>query len=621
MVDEKALEIKKPEDIIRYQPEAEKLIQRGLEELQRRLFERFVIRFRGVRGSYPVLGETTSRVGGNTACVEVWAGGHLIIIDAGTGIIDLGKDLMRKYRASGEKEPIVATMLFSHTHYSHIQGFPFFTPAYEDTSVLYMFGPTNFHEDIEEALRRAMLAPTFPVALREIRSLKVMDNIKESQVVILDQGKVPQILNVYPDKKEDSLDAVEIGMLRSYAHPQGGVSLYKISWAGKSMVYASDTESYVGGDTRLIEFARGTDLLIHDAQYTNEEYVTGPKQGWGHSTPEMAIAIAQAAKVKKLVLFHHDPAHDDDTLAEMEKRAQGVFPNTILAYEGLTIELHGTIPEAVYPIVREPSQPFEPGMILIPAGEFLMGSDPSIDKYARAHEHAQDRELPQHTLYLPDYYLSKTPVTNAQYAVFVQATGHRQPEHWAGGKPLRGKEDHPVVNVSWYDAVAYCRWLSEITGKPYCLPSEAEWEKGARGSDGRIYPWGNQWDAERCNSKETHKRDTKPVEAYPQGASPYGLLDMAGNVWEWTRSLFLVGDDPFEYPYDPGDGREVLELKGRQRLFAYRVLRGGAFYLDKRHVRCAFRLGYYPGHRLGYVGFRVAVALGYPLDYEDANHV
>lgn len=301
--------------------------------------DKFIVRFRGVRGSYPVPGETTSRVGGNTACVEVWAGGHLIIIDAGTGIIGLGKELMKKYRASGEKEPIVATMLFSHTHHDHTQGFPFFDPAHEGTSVLYMFGPRTFYEDIEEALSRAMLAPSFPVALAELKSLKVMSNIEESEVVILDRSMDPQLLNVYRDEREDSPDAVEIGLMRSFAHPNGGVSVYKISWAGKSMVYASDTESYIGGDTRLIEFARGTDLLIHDAQYTSQEYVTGPKQGWGHSTPEMAIAIAQAAKVKKLVLFHHDPSHDDDTLAEIERKAQEAFPNTILAYEGLTIKL------------------------------------------------------------------------------------------------------------------------------------------------------------------------------------------------------------------------------------------------------------------------------------------
>lgn len=301
--------------------------------------DKFTVRFRGVRGSYPMPGRTTLRVGGNTSCVEVWAGGHLIIIDAGTGIIGLGKDLMRKYRASGEKEPIVATVLFSHTHHDHTQGFPFFEPAREGSSVLYMFGPKTFYEDIEEALSRAMLAPSFPVALAELKSLKVIGNIEESEVIVLDQGRGPQILNVYRDERECSPRAVEIGVMRSHAHPKGGVSIHKISWAGKSMVHASDTESYVGGDTRLIEFARGTDLLIHDAQYTNREYVTEPKQGWGHSTPEMAIAIAQAAKVKKLVLFHHDPWHDDDTLAEIEKKAQEAFPNTILAYEGLTIEL------------------------------------------------------------------------------------------------------------------------------------------------------------------------------------------------------------------------------------------------------------------------------------------
>jgi len=301
--------------------------------------DKFIVRFRGVRGSYPMPGPATLRVGGNTACVEVWAGGHLIIIDAGTGIIGLGKDLMKKYRASGGKEPIVATVLFSHTHHDHTQGFPFFEPAREGPSVLYMFGPKTFYEDIEEALARAMLAPSFPVALAELKSLKVIGNIEESEIIVLDQGRGPQILNVYRDEREHSPEAVEISVMRSHAHPKGGVSIYKINWMGKSMVHATDTESYVGGDTRLIEFARGADLLIHDAQYTNEEYVTDPKQGWGHSTPEMAIAIAQAAGVKKLVLFHHDPSHDDETLAEIERKAQEAFPNTILAYEGLTIEL------------------------------------------------------------------------------------------------------------------------------------------------------------------------------------------------------------------------------------------------------------------------------------------
>jgi len=253
-----------------------------------------------------------------------------------------------------------------------------------------------------------------------------------------------------------------------------------------------------------------------------------------------------------------------------------------------------TVPEAVRPTVIERPQPFEPEMVLIPAGEFLMGSDPSVD------QDAYDDEQPQHTLYLPDYYLAKTPVTSAQYAAFVQATGHEEPEDWKGGKPPRGKEDHPVVYVSWHDAVAYCRWLSEVTGKTYRLPSEAEWEKGARGSDGRIYPWGNQWDAKRCNSDEGGKEDTTPVGAYPQGASPYGLLDMAGNVFEWTRSIKK------DYPYNSEDGRENFEAEGP------RVLRGGAFGNDRRYVRCAFRDWDLPSNRWYPHGFRVVVVPGFP---------
>jgi formylglycine-generating enzyme required for sulfatase activity len=251
--------------------------------------------------------------------------------------------------------------------------------------------------------------------------------------------------------------------------------------------------------------------------------------------------------------------------------------------------------------VRVPvRQPFEPEMILIPAGEFLMGSDPAKDKQAN------DDEQPQHTLYLPDYYLAKTPVTNAQYAAFVQATGYDPPSHWKGGEPPRGKEDHPVVNVSWHAAVAYCRWLAGVTGKSLGLPSEAEWEKGARGTDGRIWPWGNQWDAERCNSAEGGKGDTTPVGTYPAGASPYGLLDMAGNVWEWTRSLWGKGLEwpNFRYPYNPKDGRENPDAPGD----ILRVVRGGAFLGDVWLVRCAVRDRGSPGYRSRNVGFRVVVS-------------
>jgi formylglycine-generating enzyme required for sulfatase activity len=256
------------------------------------------------------------------------------------------------------------------------------------------------------------------------------------------------------------------------------------------------------------------------------------------------------------------------------------------------------MPTLSAPLVMERVQSFEPEMILIPAGVFLMGSDPSVDKDAFVYE------MPQHTLYLPDFYMSKTEVTNAQYAAFVGATGHDSPKHWDGGKLPSGKEDHPVVYVSWYDAMAYCNWLAEVTDKPYRLPSEAEWEKGARGSDGRIWPWGNQWDAGRCNCGEGEQRDTTPVGAYPEGASPYGLLDMAGNAWEWTRSRWggYWGAPSFRYPYDPGDGREDLEAKGLW------VLRGGSINVGRNVARCSFRLRDDPDYHLWYFGFRVVVS-------------
>ena len=226
-----------------------------------------------------------------------------------------------------------------------------------------------------------------------------------------------------------------------------------------------------------------------------------------------------------------------------------------------------------------PVKPFEPEMVLIPAGEFTLDSDPGLG------QDAIDDEQPQHTLYLPDYYLAKTPVTNTQYTAFVQATGHHPPEHWIGRQSPAGKEDHPVVYVSWHDAIAYCHWLAEETGKPYRLPSEAEWEKGARGSDGRIYAWGSERDEKRCGTAGGKQR-----------AIPYDLLGIAGNVWEWTRSVYDV------YPYDPEDSREDIESG------TGRVLQGGSWYRNQWYARCTLRYEVYPDARYHYLGFRVAVS-------------
>ncbi len=272
----------------------------------------------------------------------------------------------------------------------------------------------------------------------------------------------------------------------------------------------------------------------------------------------------------------------------------------------------------------------EPEMILIPVGEFLMGSDPEKDKllgdmvafpgYVRI---PATNEQPQHRLYLPDYYLSKTPITNIQYAAFVQATNYRVPMGnkddsyiaeklaWKEQKPPKGQENHPVTFVRWDDAIAYCRWLTETTGRHYTLPSEAEWEKGARGTDGRIFPWGDEWLPNRCNSYDNYpqgeyeeKRDTMPVGSYPDGVSPYGLLDMSGNVEEWTRSRWgeHSGKLEFTYPYNPMDGRENFESPD-----VLRVTRGGSYVEKKEGVRCACRSWNSKSVWNGGTGFRVAI--------------
>lgn len=222
-----------------------------------------------------------------------------------------------------------------------------------------------------------------------------------------------------------------------------------------------------------------------------------------------------------------------------------------------------------------------------------MGSDPLVDKYA------EDNEQPQHRLYLPDYYMAKTPVTNAQYAAFIQATNHSLPLHWDNEVPPQGKEDHPIVFITWRDVMAYCRWLAGITNHSYILSSEAEWEKAARGTDGRIYPWGNNWDARLCNSSESEIGVTMPVESYSKGASPYGLLNMAGNVWELTRN------SDYFYPYDPTDGREDLE-----EIFdgLVHIARGGAFNSSKLSMRCAIRFSVTIINRDFNIGFRVAMS-------------
>jgi phosphoribosyl 1,2-cyclic phosphodiesterase len=300
--------------------------------------ERFVVRIWGARGSYPVPGPHTVRYGGNTTCVEVQAGEHILIIDAGTGIINLGYELLRRAQQNGG-QPIIATLLLTHMHHDHTQGFPFFVPAYLGTSKLHILGPRTFDEELEETLNHSVLPPNFPVSLHEMSSLKVVRTLHGNEMILMDSepGSL-HIHNIYHSQIEHSPENVSVHIHRNPAHPRDGTYIYRIEWRGKSMVFASDTEGYIGVDQRLVNFARNTDLLIHDAQYKQHDYIQS-KQGWGHSTPEMACDVARSCGARQLVLFHHEPRYNDEQIAEMECEAQRLFPATLAAYEGLEIVL------------------------------------------------------------------------------------------------------------------------------------------------------------------------------------------------------------------------------------------------------------------------------------------
>lgn len=248
------------------------------------------------------------------------------------------------------------------------------------------------------------------------------------------------------------------------------------------------------------------------------------------------------------------------------------------------------------------TKPFKMELVRVPAGEFLMGSDPAKDK------DAGKNEQPQHKVNLPKFYISKYPVTNAQYAAFLKKTGHKAKEEWIKeglfSFSIRfpsGDENYPATFVTWYDAVAFCRWLTQKSGYTIRLPTEAEWEKAARGADGQIYPWGNDWDQTRLNSSEGRPGQIMPVGHYsPQGDSPYGAADMAGNVWEWCSTLWVEKAYPFQVQDEWQ--KDYLDRSG------VRVVRGGSWLDDLNYTRCACRDGQLPDYWFDYGGFRVVVS-------------
>jgi phosphoribosyl 1,2-cyclic phosphodiesterase len=295
------------------------------------------IKFWGVRGSYPTPGNSTLKYGGNTACVEIRAGERILILDAGTGIIPLGRELVR--RAALEKQGLETLLLFSHLHHDHIQGFPFFVPAYMPNTHLHILGPDGTTETLTQVLEHNQSAETFPVRLRDMSSTKNIQSLKESQRIVWDE----EGLRVVGSNVRLSAEALVIRVHKSYAHP-GGVFIYRISWRGKSVVYATDTEGYVGTDRKLAAFARDADVLIHDAQYAEAHYagqLAGfpSTQGFGHSTATMACDVAASAEAGQLILFHHDPAYSDEMVTAQENIAKANFPDSCAAFEGLEISM------------------------------------------------------------------------------------------------------------------------------------------------------------------------------------------------------------------------------------------------------------------------------------------
>ena len=309
---------------------------------------KFYVKFRGIRGSFPTPLKDRLNYGGNTACVEINVNNHLIILDAGTGIISLGEDLVLDHIASSvntyERTPINATILLSHIHQDHIQGFTFFKPAHIPTTSLDIFGYSDFDEGLDEILSDLLFSKSFPLDLGDIASNLNITNVSgNDEVIILNPENSQPVLKTAMTKDDfiPQGEEVIISCYKSYAHPQNGIMAYKIAYKDKSVVYATDREGYIGGDKKLARFARNCSLLIHDAQYTEEDYAStiSPKQGFGHSTFEMALDCKNQAHAKQLAFFHLEPSYNDDKIFALETQYQSQEPNCFAAKEGLEIEI------------------------------------------------------------------------------------------------------------------------------------------------------------------------------------------------------------------------------------------------------------------------------------------
>ncbi len=278
------------------------------------MHQQMTVRFWGVRGSIPCPGPHTVRYGGNTPCVEIQVGGSRFIFDGGTGLRVLGESLL-------EQMPIEAHLFFTHTHWDHIQGFPFFSPAFIKGNCFHIYGTLGpNHQTIEKRLTAQMLHPNFPVPLQVMAG-----NLKFHNLAVGESREI---------------DEVTISNA-SLNHPGESVG-YRIDWQGLTVSYLTDTEHHSGQiDPNVLKLADQADILIYDCTYTDEEYHEpgNDKIGWGHSTWQEAVKIAKAVNAKQLILFHHDPTHDDNFLDDISQKVQQAFPNSVMAQESLVLTL------------------------------------------------------------------------------------------------------------------------------------------------------------------------------------------------------------------------------------------------------------------------------------------
>jgi phosphoribosyl 1,2-cyclic phosphodiesterase len=275
----------------------------------------FEVRFWGVRGSIPSPGPRTQRYGGNTPCVEMRCGEELLIFDLGTGVRELGEALL----ATGQ--PVRGSIFLSHYHYDHLQGLPFFTPIFIPRNSFTVFGAPRDGMSVKEVLAGQMVQPYFPVTAEQVF---------RAQLSYRDLGS-KQVLELGPA----TVRTLDLN------HPGGNLG-YRVECGGKSVVYATDVEHGSAKDPELVEFARDADVLIVDAMYTEDEYrgrSGASKIGWGHSTWMSAVETANASGARQLVLFHHDPTRDDESMDRFVEEVRKHRPEVIAAIESQVLKL------------------------------------------------------------------------------------------------------------------------------------------------------------------------------------------------------------------------------------------------------------------------------------------